>query len=96
MDNELETQADIVINSASAGILKEEFVLPKNIFGPKSKVYDLSYSKEETSFNLYAQKKGVNEMYDGLGMLVQQAALSFEIWNNFKPSTYTIDQNLRP
>ena len=96
VDNELETQADIVINSASAGILKEEFVLPKNIFGPKSKVYDLSYSKEETPFNLYAQKMGVNEMYDGLGMLVQQAALSFEIWNNFKPSTYTIEQNLRP
>ena len=70
-------------------------VLPKNIFGPESKVYDLSYSKKETPFNSYAKKLGVNEIYDGLGMLVQQAALSFEIWNEFKPNTQKIEQKLR-
>ena len=94
VDNELNGDADIVINSASAGILQEEFMLPKNIFGPKSKAYDLSYSKQETPFNLYAKTLGVNEIYDGLGMLVQQAALSFEIWNDLKPSTLKIEQNL--
>ena len=45
--SELNGDADIVINSASAGVLKEELVLPKNIFGPESKVYDLSYSKSK-------------------------------------------------
>ena len=95
VDSELNGDADIVINSASAGILQEEFELPKNIFGSTSKAYDLSYSKKETPFNLYAQKLGVNEIHDGLGMLIQQAALSFEIWNNLKPSTQNLEQILR-
>ena len=95
VESELNEDADIVINSASAGVLQEELVLPKNIFGPESKVYDLSYSKKETPFNSYAKKLGVNEIYDGLGMLVQQAALSFEIWNEFKPNTQKIEQKLR-
>ena len=39
---------------------------------------------------------GSKEVYDGLGMLIHQAALSFEIWNKFKPSTEGIEQKIRP
>ncbi len=97
VDNELNVDADLIINSSSAGTIKKKLVMPKNLFGSesKAKVYDLSYSKKETAFNLYAQKCGVNEIYDGLGMLVHQAALSFEIWNNLRPNTLQIEQNLR-
>jgi len=89
-------EIDLVINSTSAGTLGQDLVMPKGIFGPKTTSYDLSYSKEETHFNLLAKKRGVKETHDGLGMLVNQAALSFEIWNKFKPDVSGIELKLRP
>ncbi len=91
-----EIKADIIINSTSAGTLSEDIHLPKNLFNSQSKVYDLTYSKDETPFNLIAMEGGSKEVYDGLGMLIHQAALSFEIWNKFKPSTEGIEQKIRP
>ena len=86
---------DIVINSTSASTLNKDIYLPENLFNPKTKVYDLAYSKDETSFNIIAKKGGSREVYDGLGMLIHQAAISFEIWNKFKPSTKGIEQKIR-
>ena len=71
-------------------------MLPEGIFSTKTKSYDLSYSEEITPFNLIAKKRGIKETYDGLGMLIHQAALSFETWNKFKPSTKDIEQKIRP
>ena len=89
------TKPDVVINSTSAGTLNDSIVLPEDLFRSKPKVYDLSYSKDETAFNRAAKEGGSKEVYDGLGMLIQQAALSFEIWNEFKPSTNGIEQKIR-
>ena len=96
MDESINFEIDLVVNSTSAGTLGEELVLPEGIFGTKTKSYDLSYSEEITPFNLIAKKRGIKETYDGLGMLIHQAALSFETWNKFKPSTKDIEQKIRP
>ena len=86
---------DIVINATSAGTLNDSILLPEELFKSKPKVYDLAYSRDETAFNKAAKEGGSIELYDGLGMLIQQAALSFEIWNEFKPNTNGIEQKLR-
>jgi shikimate dehydrogenase len=96
MDESINFEIDLVVNSTSAGTLGEELVLPEGIFSTKTKSYDLSYSEEITPFNLMAKKSGIKEVYDGLGMLIHQAALSFEMWNTFKPSTEGIEQKIRP
>jgi len=96
IDESINFEIDLVVNSTSAGTLGEEMVLPEGIFGTKTKFYDLSYSEEITPFNLMAKKRGIKETYDGLGMLIHQAALSFEMWNKFKPSTKDIQQKIRP
>jgi shikimate dehydrogenase len=44
---------------------------------------------------MIAKRSGITEAYDGLGMLVNQAALSFEIWHNFKPDVDGIELQLR-
>ena len=95
IDEKIHQEIDLVINSTSASTLGEELALPEGIFGPKTTSYDLSYSKEATQFNLMAKKRGVKKTYDGLGMLINQAALSFEIWNKFKPDVKGIDLKLR-
>jgi shikimate dehydrogenase len=54
--------------------------LPKN-----AAVYDLVYNPRETKLVREAREQGL-QATTGLGMLVEQAALSFEIWTNQTPS----------
>ena len=55
----------------------------------------LSYSKKTTPFNLIAREKGVEKCLDGIGMLVHQAAFSFEIWTGKSPDTKAVLKDLR-
>ncbi len=78
---------DCIINTTPVSLNNEEINFPKDIFKDTSITYDLYYSKSITKFQSWSKENGVNKAYDGLGMLIQQAALSYKIWNNFEPST---------
>ena len=83
----LNFQPDLVLNTSSAGIIDQDFKLPENLFGDHTCVYDLSYSEELTPFIKIAVNSGIKDHFDGLGMLIEQAALSFEIWTGLNPNT---------
>ncbi|HYA27059.1 MAG TPA: hypothetical protein VEE82_03595, partial [Thermodesulfovibrionales bacterium] len=74
---------DIVINATPLG-LKETDPLPvdASIVSEKMTVCDLIYKK--TRLLDAAARKGCMTM-DGLGMLLHQGALAFEIWTGIKP-----------
>jgi shikimate dehydrogenase len=66
---------------------------PKNEFSPwpagfgfpeKASLYDLIYNPRETMLVRQARAAGLHAT-TGLGMLVEQAALGFEIWTGHKP-----------
>ena len=76
---------DIIINCSSAGLKGDEVILPEGLFDKDEICYDLSYSLEETPFNLLAKQHRVQKVYDGKGMLINQAALSFKIWTGKTP-----------
>lgn len=57
----------------------EKLSLPSNAF-----VYDLVYNPRETKLVRDARSQGLNAT-TGLGMLIEQAALSFEIWIGHNP-----------
>tara|TARA_B100000929_G_scaffold10279_1_gene8630 strand:+ start:143 stop:958 length:816 start_codon:yes stop_codon:yes gene_type:complete len=82
-----ENRLDGIINATSAGITGGSFGFNPSIFKECSWTYDLSYSKETTYFNQLAKDSGIIDRLDGLGMLVNQAAASFEIWHGIKPKT---------
>ena len=84
-----------IINTSSAGMLGEEILLPTGIFNSVKWTYDLSYSLQTTPFNLLVKKNGVSNYFDGLGMLVHQAAISFEIWTGIKPDTKRVIDYLK-
>ncbi len=88
---------DIIINASSASLQGNIRPLPIQLFcKPKHLiVYDLMYQTGLTAFLKYCQSHGVVRLYDGLGMLVEQAALSFEIWRGIKPSTDEIYKKLK-
>ena len=76
-----------VINTTSAGVIGEDLILNEKIFKKADWSYDLNYSKETTHFNQLAKDSGIEVCLDGLGMLVGQAAVSFNIWTGKQPST---------
>jgi shikimate dehydrogenase len=87
MSHSLGFRPDLVINTTSAGVLNQGLELPTNLFFDDTHTYDLSYSIEDTPFLKLAKNLGAKLRYDGLGMLIEQAALSFEIWTKQKPQT---------
>ncbi len=54
-------------------------------------VYDLNYGARANSTQQWARSQGC-AWHDGLGMLIEQAAVSFEIWHGLKPDTTALHQ----
>lgn len=92
--HEIAGRFDLIINATSSSLSKEFTPLPCGI-DASTTGYDLMYSSEPTVFMEYLLAKGAGQVFDGLGMLVEQAALSFEFWHGIKPETETVYQALR-
>ncbi|MCO6426727.1 shikimate dehydrogenase [Nitrosomonas communis] len=86
---------DIVINATSASLHGELPFLPTGIFNKASLAYDMMYGKELTPFLKFARQQGVDNLIDGVGMLVEQAAESFFIWRGIRPETRRIIEILK-
>tara|TARA_Y100001935_G_scaffold206735_1_gene175895 strand:+ start:772 stop:1611 length:840 start_codon:yes stop_codon:yes gene_type:complete len=84
---------DLVINGSSAGLTGDFFPEENLPITVKTYFYDLNYSLTETPFCKWANEKSDN-VYDGMGMLVYQAAYSFEKWFNIFPNTDRVINDL--
>ena len=81
---------DLIINATSASLDGIRIELPEEVVSLKPFCYDLAYNqKEATPFVRYARQLGC-ESVDGLGMLIEQAAEAFKIWNGIMPTTDTV------
>ncbi len=86
---------DIVINGTSASLQGDLPPLPKTIFRKNSSSYDMMYAAQATPFMLWSTENNASHVFDGLGMLVEQAAESFFIWRNVRPETSAVTKQLR-
>jgi shikimate dehydrogenase len=86
---------DVIVNATSAGLKGEEPPFPASCIGPDTFCYDLAYSLKDTPFVLWARAHHAMEAVQGWGMLVEQAAESFEIWRGVRPDTTPILEQLR-
>jgi shikimate dehydrogenase len=78
---------DVIVNGTSASFFGEAPPLPNAVFQPSSLVYEMAYGKGATPFLRQAKAAGALRCVDGVGMLVEQAALAFEWWRGVRPST---------
>jgi shikimate dehydrogenase len=78
---------DIIINATSAGLAGEVPAIPLAAVTPSTFCYDMSYAKAGTAFLKWAQAQGCQRSAQGWGMLVEQAAESFELWRGVRPAT---------
>ncbi|AYO21367.1 shikimate dehydrogenase [Vibrio owensii] len=91
----IDEEYDVIINSTSASLSGELPAISSSIFAANSTSYDMIYGKGVTSFNLWARENGAAHAYDGLGMLVGQAAESFMLWRGLRPGAKQILRELR-
>lgn len=87
-------QFDIVINATSSGLSDSLPPLPSGLFKPGALAYDMMYGKE-TPFLRFAKEQGAAQLADGLGMLVEQAAVAFQKWRGVSPETAPVIAKLR-
>jgi shikimate dehydrogenase len=78
---------DLVINATSAGLKGDAPPYPAAAISPGTLCYDLSYGLTPTPFSVWAREQGAERSVMGWGMLVEQAAESFNIWRGVRPET---------
>ena len=85
---------DVVLNATSTSTRGEELVLPAHALPRGAFAYDLAYGAGARAFVDRAHEAGLRAS-DGLGMLVEQAAESFELWRGKRPETAPVLAELR-
>ncbi len=95
LDEINERDFDIVINGTSASLKGDLPALPDSIFRGNSCSYDMMYAPQATPFMQWSKENGASQVFDGLGMLVEQAAEAFFIWRGVRPETATVIQTIR-
>jgi shikimate dehydrogenase len=87
---------DLVINATSAARGGDALPsLPINLVAPRGAAVDLSYGEAAVPFLAWARSARAHDCIDGLGMLVEQAAESFQRWHKVRPETDAVYELLR-
>ncbi|MGS2720934.1 shikimate dehydrogenase [Paraglaciecola aestuariivivens] len=85
---------DLIINSTSASLTGHLPNVTNTVYEGCAVAYDMSYADSLTIFLQHCKKLGVTKTYDGLGMLVGQAAESFYLWTGQRPSVEPVIEAL--
>ncbi|MCH8501002.1 MAG: shikimate dehydrogenase [Aliidiomarina sp.] len=85
---------DLIIHASAASLYGELPPLSEKILHGAPFCYDMVYGAQPTVFLQWAQQSGC-KVADGLGMLVEQAALSYQAWTGEQPQTELVLNELR-
>ena len=85
---------DLVVNATSSGHHGGSPSLDSCWLRPGGLCYDLNYGPAAQPLRDHCARLGI-AFADGLGMLVAQAALSFELWTGCRPAVAPVLQALR-
>lgn len=77
---------DVIINATTPSADGGRPAVPDNVVGEQTLAYDMTYAKKDTDFMKWGVEHGAHAC-NGLGMLVEQAAESFFIWEGVRPKT---------
>lgn len=86
---------DVIINGTSASLQGDLPPLPPSILQAGITGYDMMYGSGLTIFSQWLVSHGVTQVFDGLGMLVEQAAEAFFNWRGVRPPTQPVLDLLR-
>ncbi|HGF7567701.1 TPA: shikimate dehydrogenase [Enterococcus hirae] len=90
------SQANLLINATDIGMGSKKDQLPiadVKLLHSQLAVFDLIYSPSETRLIQEAKKMGI-KAYNGLGMLIHQGAIAFELWTHQEMPVQNIRERL--
>lgn len=90
------SQANLLINATDIGMGSKKEQLPiadVKLLHSQLAVFDLIYSPSETRLIQEAKKMGI-KAYNGLGMLIHQGAIAFELWTHQEMPVQNIRERL--
>lgn len=90
------SQANLLINATDIGMGSKKDQLPiadVKLLHSQLAVFDLIYSPSETRLIQEAKKMGI-KAYNGLGMLIHQGAIAFELWTHREMPVQNIRERL--
>jgi len=93
-DDLSKTEFQLIINATSAGLKGEMPPYPEEAITASTQCYDLSYGLNPTPFSQWAATHGAARSMMGWGMLVEQAAESFNLWRGTRPDTTAVLKQL--
>jgi shikimate dehydrogenase len=85
---------DLIVNATSASLQGQMPPLPAGLVSEASVCYDMAYGRGHTPFTLWAKSLHAARVSKGWGMLVEQAAESFQLWRGIRPDTKPVLQAL--
>jgi len=86
---------DLIINGTAAGLSNQIPPITDSVLGENSVCYDMMYNiSQATAFVDWAQFRAVKQVFDGRGMLVEQAAAAFHAWRGIYPRTAEVIKSL--
>jgi shikimate dehydrogenase len=85
---------DLIVNATSASLQGQMPPLPAGLVSEESVCYDMAYGRGHTPFTLWAKSLHAARISKGWGMLVEQAAESFQLWRGIRPDTKPVLQAL--
>lgn len=88
------TEFDLLLQATSLGHAGQLPPLHGEWLSPQAQIYDLNYGPAHQPLALWCQEQG-RRCNDGLGMLVGQAVLAFEIWTGQRPAIEGVLERLR-
>ncbi|MEF9996079.1 MAG: shikimate dehydrogenase [Burkholderiaceae bacterium] len=86
---------DLVVNATTTGLHHAAPAIDPETFDDCLLAYDLVYAPQPTPFMALAQSGGARQVADGLGMLIEQAAESYQVWRGERPDTAAVYDELR-
>jgi shikimate dehydrogenase len=93
-ESELAGHYDLVINGTSAGLSGQVPLVPRRVLGADTRCYDMMYGPDKTHFLKWSCLDQDRVCADGLGMLIEQAALAFFVWFGREPDTQAVIEKL--
>ena len=86
---------DLIINGTANSLRQDAPEIDPESFDDCVLAYDLVYASAPTAFMRLAERGGATKISDGLGMLIEQAAESFEFWRGVRPQCASVYKALR-
>jgi len=85
---------DVVVNATASSLAGDAVPVPVSVLRTGTLAYDMMYGVAAEGFLAWAARHDADPR-DGLGMLVEQAAESFEVWRGVRPPTAPVLRDLR-